>query len=224
MLPIDPNTATATDQEYDLGVSDYRWRTNYLSSISLSISLGSSQILSGTTAGGFQFVKDSVTTFKTSGTNFYGYNATPMGLTSTAARGQIAVSSALNSTLAAGAVSGSTCTLTNNGRPIALGLMLAGPTSGASGIEFSYVSLAAQVIARVIYLENGNTIGSDEIGVKATTGNLSNANYNYQPQCFGKLYFPQFTGTNVYSLQIDMTTASASIGKFNNVRLYAYEL
>ena len=138
ILPINPDEAHASDQEHDFGSSDHRWRTGYVQGISLSISIGASQILSGTTAGGFKIVLDNTTSMSIIGEEFTGVNITPQGMTSVAARGQFAASAPINLQVTATTlfVAGSTCTLTTIGRPVLVGLMNVGEAHCEEGCHF----------------------------------------------------------------------------------------
>lgn len=232
MLPIDPTSTSASDQAYNLGSSLYRWRTGYLNGVSLSISTGSSLILSGTTAGGFKFTLDSTIPFSMISTNYKGHNATPVGPTLTAAKGQWAESPALNATLTTGAVAGSTCTLSHNGRLCFIGFKAAGATTTSCGIELTANTTGVNTItARVIYMEDGNTLGADEIGLSAvnlaTTIISSGIAFNYAPNAFGRLFVPNQgngAGTNNYYLEIDANSATGLMPVAKNLKLFIYEL
>lgn len=234
MLPIDPTDAEATDQEYNLGVSAYRWRAGYFRGLSLSMSIGSSHILYGTTAGGYAFVKDATTTYQFLNTYYKGHNATPMGPTSSAGTGQMAHSSPLNGTISSGfgAIAGSTCTLQTNGRPVLIGLKHVEDTVGASGIFLKQLTATANQPKLTLEIRGGVSPVSDvysSYGIEFTKkfpAAVITAQYNYAPNPFCSVVIPpDGAQTYTFSITTDMTTAvQATTFEFRNVRLFAIEL
>jgi hypothetical protein len=232
MLPLDPTATSASDQNYDLGSSEYRWRNAFLSTISLSISTGDSQVLSGTTAGGFKFVNGATTTFSLLGTDFQGLNATPMTPTTSAGLGGFAWSAPINVTLTAdGAVTGSTCTLSTNGRPVLLGLMNVTDTAGSSGLILRELTIGGVTVSIGMHLKfmlSGATVGAVFTGSgRSGIGSLGwPDSYNYSP--VGALQLIYFPAAGTYNLSLEVAADANSytnIGfTLENVRMFAYEL
>ena len=236
-LPISPSLGSATDQEYDLGSTDHRWRTAYISSVSLSQSVGSYNVISGTTAGGIKIVNDQTTTFSVLGNKFQGVNSTPCNPTLTAAIGSFARSAPINITITGATtdLAGSTCTITTIGRPVMVGLMNVGDTSGASGIAFTGLTLgvATPNHVHVSILSNGSTISAmnmrtGNLGVYTYTGNsvgTANTNIFYPSGSFAVVYFPA-AGTYNFSIGLGTTSTTISQSRVElvNVRTFAIEL
>ncbi len=234
-LPIDPNTATAVDQTYDMGVSDYRWRAGYMRGASTSISAGSSIIMSGHTADGFQFKKSTTTVLYMQDDNFQAQNRTPMDSTLTAAAGQFAMGPILNSTITgAGNIAACTCTLTTVGRPVMVGLMNVSNTTGSSGIVFTGLTTTATILLQlyIAFLANGTAVASTYVGSGAVGASSGGSvagwgltDWEYPSGGFWMMFFPA-AGTYAMSMSVDTTSATTALTNmaFKNTRLFAFEL
>lgn len=232
LIPIDTANASATDQTHDLGATDHYWRALYATSISLSMSMGTSQVMTGTPAGGFKFVNGATTTVTVLGSTFQALNATPMDMTDTALAGGFGASTPMNISITSnGAVSGWTCTITTVGRPVMIGLMNVGNTSGASGLfmrELTIGGITIPVGMKFIYMNGATTMGAQYFGMGRTgigTTGYPNSWAYFQAGTMQQMIFPA-AGTYKFFLVIDATTTSyTNIGfTLENVRLFAYEL
>lgn len=227
IIPIS-DSITASDQEYDLGSSDHRWNNAYISGISLSISSGSSHVFSGTTDGGFKFTKDNTTTFSVTDGYFEGQNATPLDPTTSCAIGNMAQSSALNSTITTSTmITASVCYFYTSGkRPFFVGLKQVEGTVGSIGVELYDVTSTNDTIIRIRF--NIGSIGFhiDSLGQDPLPDStVVRTQHFYTPGCFGTIIDKTIVaGTITLYLSTETTTTSASLGIFRNVKLYAYEL
>jgi hypothetical protein len=235
LLAMNSGMSGATDQTYNLGSTDHRWRAGYFQGVSLSISIGASHILYGTTAGGFKFVKDETTTFQFLSTYYKGHNATPVGPTTTAGLGQWAHSSPINMTLSNGNISGSTCTLNYSGnRPVMVGFKSSGDTNGASGFfQYSPFTTTVQLpnYCNVNILEDGAVVAVFrlEVYVDNTVGftSTSTPTAAWPAGSLSRWFYPGAgAGNRAYSASVDITsTAGVSCAWVaENMRLFACEL
>ncbi len=230
IIPTSPSQGDGSDQEYDLGSTEYRWNYAYLSGINLSISSGSSHVLSGTTDGGFKFTKGETTTFSVLDSYFQGQNATPMEQTSSASIGDIAKSAAINSNfINTTIITSSSIYIESTGRPIFIGLKAVENTSGASGLFFDpfyYVSASSSFVVKLSFnvdsVKYEMEITTDEVAFGADTYCV----FSYCPTNFNIIHFPETAGTyNIYlSASISHSVGSATSAYFSNVKLIAYEL
>lgn len=132
LIPIDPNTQTAISNTYDLGSSEYKWRTGYFRSIDLTsnTTTGNALSLEGeTTSSNPAFV------FKIAGTK-YGRIAKYNGHTTAADYGGVAVSAAISAAINGDmgvdyTLTQSQISLSTDGRPVDLSLITSPATTSA---------------------------------------------------------------------------------------------
>jgi hypothetical protein len=233
-LPIDPTAQTASDQTYDLGVSDYRWRMTYCQKYDTSISLGASDVFSAASDGTFSWAKSGSTIGSFSPTLFKGQNAKPMDPTTTAGYGGLAASGSINGTVTAdGFLVNSTCTISTNGRPTWIGLQMVDGTTAACEVAIEPNTTLPSAISNfnlIWYYEGGSTeLAISKLGAGYTTGIVgstpSGKRFSYPPNSLGHI-FPLAAGTHTIQLWVD--TTATSLAQFNlvfkNVRVIAFEL
>lgn len=235
-LPIDPNTATGANLSYDLGSDDNRWRTLYTKKIDVSATTTSSLILECDTQGSFLFKKAGSEVFRiTSGGYYVGLNASSMEPTTTATYGGFAASPAINISLTTttGHISGSTCTITTNGRPVQVGLMayngdLVTESKVVIRFNFPVDSTAAgysngrttQFSADISLVRDGTIVSSHRV----RTG-IRHEYAAYPPSVAELLDFVP-AGTYKYSLYVStISSDSAQFGAIDisNLRMFARE-
>jgi len=132
IIAIDPNTATAAATEtYDLGSTEYRWRTGYFREVDFKSNTSTGQALQivGDTAAGsgaFNFHVGSTLSAQIGYNGFqgnlYGHINKPMGITTTGSTGQICriALTAATTTLEGAYINGASITITTIGRPVEL--------------------------------------------------------------------------------------------------------
>lgn len=86
LVPIDPNTATATDNTYDLGSDEHRWRTAYVQSVDIETSTSTASLtISGdasTATGAFLFKIEGTTKARINSNGFVGSDVSALPNTS----------------------------------------------------------------------------------------------------------------------------------------------
>jgi hypothetical protein len=202
LIPIDPNTATAAASGlYDLGSTEYRFRNSYVSKPDVSVTSTTALTLEAVTAGEFHFKNAGTPGLQLTSIGFVGYNVRACaGITTTAQISDVAASAAINVSLSTtGNVTGSTCTLSTNGRPVLLCLVpdINTTTAGYSGVYLDTTistTSAAYAIARLAVQRAGTVIAASEIRTK-----------DFSPEKYpGEFRFFDFpaAGTHVYSLSV----------------------
>ena len=232
IIPIDPNTSTAaTSRFYDLGSTDYRWRTTYAAKIDVSLTSTVSATIEANTSGEYKFITSETSTFfvlKDSG--FVGYNYLPIAEnTTTALTSGIAVSSNINlSTVTAGLVVGSTCTITTNGRPVIISISPSSDatTATSQGITISSVESTVMSYGIIEIHRNGVAFAATEIRKRFSQA--------LSPTCAFRFFDFPAAGTYNYSLNVSLVesrylsgiTASgyATYMSFVKIKLMATEL
>ncbi len=228
LISIDPNTSSASfSKEYDLGSTEYRFRTAYLNKLNLSLTTTSDLTLECSTSGTYDFKNNTTTVFQINSIGFSGIDNTPFsGLTSSCAIGGMAISSLLNVTYTGTSthIPGSTCTIQTNGRPVELFLINADTTTGWVSSQFPYYTATAQEMYFEVRLIHNNTAVSSLPVLAANS--FTN---NYLPPSFFKYFVTVDKGTHSFSLYVTAPVYSGGSlpnGKvsFINVKLIAYEL
>lgn len=119
VIPIEPLTATSADNSYDLGSTEYRWRTAYLGTARFGATTTAYSSLEADTASGDLIVKvggSESARFKNAGQFTFTSEQVQTIITATSYQ----------------AIAGSTITIATNGRPIEYGLIP--PSSYSSSI------------------------------------------------------------------------------------------
>ena len=229
LIPIDPNVAQATNQTYDLGSSEHRWRRTYVRKLDITLTTTASLTVQADTAGAFSFRNNGVEIFKVSENGLTGINEDSLnGMTTSGGIGDVAASPAINMTLtSSGHIAGSTCTLQTNGRPVMVGLIPNNSTTTGSYIRtLEYQTTAIQrITSKISFVRDGTIVSATEI--RSGSGD---ENVLYPP---GMFVFYDFSdsGTYKYSLYNDTITAQTQGGtttaaalQLSNVRVFAIEL
>lgn len=220
IVAIDPNTATSINETYDLGSTEYRWRTGYFRDIDLKSNTTTGQALSiiGDTAAGngaFNFHIGSTLPGQINSNGFtgnlYGQLNKPVGPTTTASIGQLSrvQISSIFAVFTAGStiLVGTTISIISLGRPVAISLTN-DPTTTSAIYRFANTNTSAFGDMLELYLYRSSTIvdfrifGSDE-----QTRNSSNPFY-LGPISFIDTSAP--SGTNTYHLRWRSRVANSS--------------
>lgn len=150
IVAIDPNTATAAATEtYDLGSTEYRWRTGYFREVDFKSNTTTGQALQivGDTAAGsgaFNFHVGSTLPAQIGYNGFqgnlYGHLNKPIELTTTGSTGQITrvILSAATITTNNTYINGASITITTIGRPVEI--VLQGDTSSPLSVFYNTIS------------------------------------------------------------------------------------
>jgi hypothetical protein len=220
LISIDPNTATASaTKTYDLGSAEHRWGGVYSQALDISITTTATMLLQGLSSGGISFRKDGTEIFSIVDNGFKDANATPSGLTTSAALGSVAApAAALNATITtSGAIAGTTCTIVTAGRRVAVGLLI-GSTAAPSFIEVGRTTSGggAQIYWALSVVRDG-TVLPPLIARSEIVGRT----YQYPPSAFFMIDVPA-AGTHTYALQLTTITSNSYIFP-SNCRLVAYE-
>lgn len=213
IIPIDPNTTTSVDNTYDLGSSEYNWRTVYAGDIDLrtSTSTASLKIKGDTsyTAGSFVFETEGVESFR--------INSSVL-VTATASKGNFAYStqillSTFEVPVSNTTILGTQITLSTNGRPVEVGFMESGIglRSNSSTTDISF-SLSVHV--------GGTASSADwDFGFAHinSTGTLVDVQYPAPREII-------FLSAGTHSLEVLMRTSGSAKISISNGRFYAREL
>ncbi len=248
IIPIDPNTSTAAaSNTYDVGAATHRWRTSYVASVDfLQATTTVATTIEGDaslTTGGLKVKVAGTEVMRFTPLGFAGLNFTTMEMTTTAARGQVALSpelgaamTGLNTLILTSTVvpAGSTLTLETIGRPVFVGFIHGGDPGNDSYFYATMTALtlasypASNVIKVFAFMD---TVTSDimrmaKTGVWPTsTMSLVNAMTNHAPNYYTIVrpsagvhtFWPQFTR----SASDGAFTRAAELG---NVKFIAFEL
>lgn len=229
IIPVDPNTATAISNTYDLGSSEYKWRKGYINEIEFAglTSTANYSFLPVPSLGGMQIKEGS--------TEFLRIPAiTASQFTSTAAPGGIARSSTINfaSVLTSNSVTNvtdSTCTITTLGRPVEVFLgPLESPSNQSGGIQASRLpkdTTDAQFDVGIRIVVNG-TNTSEAFRFQAympINGLNGEAVSGSVPFGSVRSFLSLSAGTHTISLQVS-NVHTATTFDIQNSRLYVREL
>lgn len=129
IIPVEPLTATSSDNTYDLGDFSHRWRYGYFGQTRFGVTstaYGSVQLASDTTAAELIFNLNGIEKFRITTNGYVGNFGRSFGVTTSAGLNQMAKSSLLNlvvyETTTFTSLPGTTLTIQSNGRPIDLKL------------------------------------------------------------------------------------------------------
>lgn len=231
-IPINADTATASDLTHDLGSSDHRWRTSYIQDINLRTSTTTAALLfagdTTYTTGAYSFKINGVESFRIRPDGFVANNATPMGPTTTAAVGHLCRSGVNNAsgTTSGALLIGVTLTISTNGRPVWVGFVAATATSYFQGTENNLAVAGNRVDFTVnIYRSNSltNQVGSYRAGFDSQLS-AGAASFRLPASAVSVIDFPG-TGTHYYIASIQPAITSTSYDLVaQSVQLMAYEL
>lgn len=220
ILPVDPNTQTSVDNTYDLGSSEYYWRTGYFSSIDIrtSTSTASLSISGDVSAASGAFV------LKVEGVEKYRFKDT-VASTTTASNGGFAIRNLANTsysyTTSSTTIPDTTITIASTGRPIEFRMIPTPNTSLASKVEFVANTGTAGPYITVSLIRNGTTIGSvyspNVVGPGARSTIIESASWFYV------IDIDPAVGDNVYYLQYKGEVASSNLG-FQSISLFGKQL
>lgn len=221
LVAIDPNTATAaTTETYDLGSSEYRWRTGYFRDIDLKSNTSTGQVLQiiGDTAAGssaFNFHVGSTLPGQIGYNGFvgnlYGQLNKPMGPTTTASIGQISrvqiAALSMAGTSTATPLVGTTISINSQGRPVAVSII---NDNTSSSILYTYASTATSSHSSSfeLYLYRATTqIGVTKLGCQGITISASQI---FEYPRFDLIDTSAPAGLNTYHIRYRNTGANSS--------------
>jgi len=206
LVPINSNTATASNLTHDLGSTEHRWRNGYVSEMYLgqttsgyriyddataSGSLTFEKLTSSPTAGAIIFRLGGTTSARVLPTGFDGETVAPGTLpytahptraaTTTAATGGIAISPTISAigivTTAAYALPSSTITISCTGqRPLWIGFIPAGIPSTFRGAANTTSALQVGVLVEIV--QNGTSTAAVQTRVQFVPLNLTTTAVN----------------------------------------------
>lgn len=228
LVAIDPNTQTAVSNTYDIGSTEYRWRSGYFNGI---------DITSNTTTG--QALRMTGDTSGSKAAFVFNVNGTEVGRiaqrnqTLTATKGGLASSAVINYSSAATTVAfhipGSTCTLSTIGRPVMVSFLPAGGETLTSIQLFNFTH-TAQLIAgngHVYIARDGTIIATQSLrfsfGVTTAAYNVGDASSIHFPLNFTFVDTPA-AGSYNYSLLMKGESPSGTSLAIYNGKLLALEL
>lgn len=237
-LPIRTDTATAADDTYNLGNDSYRFDTAFVRTIDFRTSTATSTLeLEGDTSnttGAFKFKIEGVTkaTIDTTGITHNSLVARS-AVTTTAALGQLAMrdfnSGSISTTGASEvALTGSTCTVTTNGRPVLIGIMPS--ATSTSGILFQCTTNSTYAVSAAIKIHrDSTTITSSAVAFimnHTTTALNAGGSSNFQIPASIFSIDPVVAGTYNYHARLEITGSGAGNGKFYtvNAKIFAVEI
>jgi hypothetical protein len=222
ILPIDPNTATAISNTYNLGSTEYRWATAYLSTVNLT-GLTSTTHFSMTkdasdASGGFNIMVGSTTV---------GYAST-RGISSMKNMTTTAIATPTNfNTLSAKTIG--VMTLKCRGGPVWLGLI--NSTNLVSYIELYVQATTASFsfkTAKVFWLYDSNTIatmrfdiGDSRTSIGATTGYL---NICFPISATWAIHTDPPAGLNTYTCMMLVEGTGTGAANLYGARMMAMEM
>lgn len=223
LVPINSDTASASDDTHDLGSTEHRWQYVYVRAVDLRglTSTVNHTIIGDTTAaGGFRFKIGSTEVMRIMS------DGTGLG-TTTAAFYQLAlgatIASAYPETTTAMHIAGSTITITTLGGIVEIGLNACGLVANTttSG-NLSYIQVSAQGTnnphAVISLIRNGSTISATNLGGNSV-GSLQVP--------VGSIRFTDIVSAGTYTYNLCVQSNNATAGGaagifFQNVRTFAY--
>lgn len=221
LVPIDPNTQTASNNTYDLGSTEWRWRTAHARAVNL---------LSNTTTGNDIVVRaDTSTSYggiivEAGGTEIFRASKNS-GMTTAAAKGQRAYSSLINHQTASSAaftLTASIISLQTSGKTVKIEMVPANTSTG-SYIGFTPNTSTATNVNGTISLYVNNTVASivdyeqDFINVTGT------AFFSFKVSPHTAWYVGSTAGSNTYYLVAQASGGLQTIFNIQNVALTAKE-
>lgn len=191
-IPIDPNTQTGSNLSYDLGSTEYQWRSAYV---------GGYTITNETTTGlgGLKFSLGGTEKFRI---------ASSFGNTLTAGAGQYAIAD-ISGTFTGPSLStitGSTLTITTIGRPIMIGLTSNTTASAMFTAVKRIIADGTNNTATLRYVVDGAVFASQVIG---TDENRVTGNSEYQT--LSPVLRPLAAGAHTISLTIQPAGANVQV-------------
>lgn len=231
LIAIDPNTATAaTTETYDLGSTEYRWRTGYFRDIDLKSNTTTGQALQiiGDTAAGNGAFNFRIGSTLAAQLTTYGFKGAPPSFTTTAAAGQW-LSYFHNTATAVGTAAtgsteyilyGTTATITTVGRPVEVIFGIGNTTTSAFRHETATVGTYVIGEVRAKLYRNGTMVEYLHLGWDNKANTLSASQFNIPKLLFRDTSAP--AGNNQYSISIFKEVTGTQIA-YNYCHLYIRE-
>lgn len=223
ILPVDPNTQTAVNNTYDLGSSEYLWRSIYCGTLNCAlIDLSSSTSTASLSICGDTSAASGAILLKFEGTERYRFKNT-VDATTAASNGGFALRILTNysygHTTTSTTLPNSTITVASTGRPIELRLVPTINTSSASRIEFIANTIGGGNITLSL-IRNGTTISSVSSNFASSSVRVSTY---ASPSWFTVIDTSPSVGDNTYFIQFKGDANSSSL-VFNEVSFSGRQL
>lgn len=225
IFPVDPTITAGSNNTYDLGSSEYRWRTAYAQIVDISITTTAAMTIEGGAGGSMDFKVNGTRVLAVNDSGLVAVNATPRGITTSAVAGLLARSASINTTItSAGHIAGSTCTIVTVGRPVMLGVNLVALNTNISYLEafkafFVGVYTAAEISnINFHFVRDGLILPGVGMGVNYPTFFWSQ---KYPVGAFNFVDTPG-GGTHTYALYISGFITNTGL-LLSNIRVEAYE-
>lgn len=217
-IPINTDTATASTLTHDLGSSEHRWRTAYVRDVNFPTLTTTGSVVAtsdySATSSAFLVNIDGSEAFRVKSNGYSGFNAFTMNVTTSAAKGNFAMSPTIT-----GAVSGATSTPTlitatsitivTNGRPVRLGLI----SAAADATAGDYGIVQGRAINLWFY-KDGSPLQALAHEVSNLTATMS---LILPASSYNGIDYDCTAGTHTY----DVRTVNCTL---DFVRFYAYEI
>lgn len=224
ILPVDPNTQTAINNTYDLGSSEYLWRSVYCGTLSCAVvDLTSSTSTASLSITGDTAAAAGAILLKFEGTERYRFKNT-VDATIAASNGGFALRSladySIGHTTTSTTLPNSTITVYSSGRPIELKFVPTINTTTVSQIQF--ISNTGTSGPNIIFslIRNGTTISS-VYSPNVLAG--ARASVYSPPSWFNVIDSSPTVGDNIYSIQYK-GDASSSNFTFQSVSFFGKQL
>lgn len=220
ILPINPNTSTAINNTYDLGSSEYRWRTNYVQQIDFQSNTSTGNAITlradtSTTYGGLILEAGGSEIFRISKNS---------GLTTSAARGQRAYSSNIVvSTLSAAAttITASQISINSSGKPVKIELICSNTATSSIGFVGNTTTSVNANMFITLYA-NGAQIAQSLVQADFNNSTTSTGiSYDIPPS--QKWIYVLPTGTSSLYVVVNSNSGATTQWFLNNVVLTAKE-
>lgn len=218
IVAIDPNTTTAINETYDLGSTEYRWRTGYFREIDLksNTTTGQSlQIVGDTSSGNGKFNFHIGSTIPAQVTNngfegyLYGSLNKPIGITTTASYGQISktVITEFFSSGGGSYITGLSITHQSFGRPIEVMLKA---NTGVGDIALNAVTATVNFACIVTFILYRSSTVVDSI-TYGSGGITVSSSYPFHMGHIVLYDFSAPSGSNLYRIKVSTENSNASL-------------
>ncbi len=221
IIPISPLTATASHNTYDLGSTEWRFRTGHVGSVNL---------LSNTTTGNDIVVKsDTATTYgglviEAGGTEIFRASKNS-GMTTAAAKGQRAHSAVFSystSGSTAVTIAASVITLQSSGKTVKIEMVPANTSTG-SYIGFNHNTSTATNVNGLIYLYVNSTIAAQWQYATDFINVTGSAFFDFKMSPYAACYVASTSGTNTFYIVAQGSSGEQSNFLVQNLALTAKE-
>lgn len=233
-IPIHPSTATSSDNAYNLGSNDYRWANVYSQIYNFGNTTTNNAAINidtATSTGELVFKVNGTEKARINASGIKATNAYNFDLTATANQGGLAASAGFTvqmSVASSALITGSTCTLATNGRPIHAFLLPAAYTTSAY-LQLSAQTQAAYDIQALISLYMDNSLVSQspfQLKTQQATTTALNAGGNPSiilPYGAFNYFYPAAAGSHTFDLRATVVAGDGTLLTLSNLKLAVKE-